>query len=362
MLVRMIEYIMENPRGFTTALSQHLTLTFIALSMSVILGVGVGIVSTRLRWLRILALTTGNLGRTVPSLAVLALALPFLGVGAPPTILALVFIGTLPVLVNVIIGILQVDDFVIESARGMGMNDLQILFKVELPIAMPVVMAGVRTSAVLVVADATLAAFIGGGGLGDLILRGHALYEDHIVLAGALPAALLAFYFEETFRRLEVWATPRGLKVDEHNSQDQQGSLFTLLASLLVMPLVLGTFLPWDTFSDAAGRVAIDTGIHPAYSAIGVPVLVIGLIVALGPRQVRGKEYLILRIVILVMSLLAVLWLGVGLARTVSGLPIGHTLQLGIYVQAGAAVAIAVVAVLEQVWDRGPIWPISSRK
>ena len=194
MLVDMMNYIIERSQQFTTALAQHLSLTFIALGISVALGLLLGIISTRISWVKKTALMIGNLGRTIPSLAILALALPLLGIGTPPTVLALVFIGTLPILVNTIVGIEQVDPNIKESARGMGMNDLQVLLRVEMPIAVAIIMAGIRTSALLVVASATLAAFIGGGGLGDLILSGHALARDHIMLAGALPLILLLFW------------------------------------------------------------------------------------------------------------------------------------------------------------------------
>ena len=165
MLIETFNYIIEESKRFTIALTQHLELTFMALGISIALGLLLGVISTRVRWFKVLSLTLGNLGRTVPSLAVLALALPLRGIGTPPTLLALVFIGTLPIMINTMVGIEQVDPGISESARGMGLNDLQVLLQIELPIAIPIVMAGVRTSAVLVVASTTLAAFIGGGGM-----------------------------------------------------------------------------------------------------------------------------------------------------------------------------------------------------
>jgi len=117
-LIDMMTYIIERSQQFTTALAQHLNLTFIALGISVVLGPALGIISTRISWVKKSALTIGNLGRTIPSLAILALALPLLGIGTPPTVLALVFIGTLPILVNTIVGIEQVDPNIKEAARG----------------------------------------------------------------------------------------------------------------------------------------------------------------------------------------------------------------------------------------------------
>jgi osmoprotectant transport system permease protein len=345
MIVDMMTYLIERSNDFTVALGQHLYLTLVALAISVVLGLALGIISSRVRWLRSAVLTVGNLGRTVPSLAVLALALPLLGIGAPPTLLALVFIGTLPVMINTTVGIEQVDENIVEASRGMGMNDRQVLLRVELPIAAAVIMAGVRTSAVVVVASATLAAFIGGGGLGDLILRGHALNRDYIMLAGAFPATLLAFYFEEAFGRLERWATPEGLMPPE----ERQGSarLFAFLAVLTVMPLVFGAFLPWDLFTDAAGHPATWTGLHAAYRSVGVPVMVLGLIAALWPRTETGAGLTPGQMISGAAGLASFLWMVGGFVFVVSPMPPGHQLQYGVYIQLAATGFIAILAIVE---------------
>lgn len=346
MLVEMMAYLIERSQDFTTALGQHLYLTFVALGISVALGVIVGIVATRFDRLRVVLLNLGNIGRTIPSLAVLALALPFLGIGRPPTILALVFIGTLPVMINTAVGIRQVSPAVKEAARGMGMNDLQVLVKVEVPIATPVIMAGIRTSAVVIVASATLAAFIGGGGLGDLILRGHALNRDHIMLAGAIPATLLAFYFEETFGRLEHWATPKGLKIA--GSTEESGGLLGLLAAVVSLPLVYGVLLPWTTFMDGDTPVVL-TGVHPEYRAIGLPILILGLLAALWPRKVANEQPWPTSLITTVPAVLALVWLVVSAPRIMWNLPPGNSLEAGFFLQAIAVVAIAAITVTEMV-------------
>lgn len=348
MLVDTLSYIMERSQDFTLALQQHLYLTFVALSISVALGLTLGIAGTRIRRLRNLILTVGDLGRTIPSLAVLALAIPFLGIGTPPAILALVFIGTLPVMINTVIGIEQVDDAVTEAARGMGMNDRQVLAQVELPLATAVIMAGVRTAAVVVVASATLAAFIGGGGLGDLILRGHALRENHIMLAGALPATLLAFYFEEMFGRLEKVMTPRGLTVGIHERQEAGGSIPAVIGAILVMPLIFGLLLPWETFIDQSGRPVILTGLHPEYRAIAVPALLLGLLAALWPRESGSPQFRALgRWATAGAAILALGWLAAGLLRSFSALLPGHSVQLGVPLQLGAILALAAVTLID---------------
>ncbi|HSM57488.1 MAG TPA: ABC transporter permease [Candidatus Sulfomarinibacteraceae bacterium] len=351
MLLEMAVYIIERSQTFTRALNQHLWLTFVSLAISVVLGLVLGIISSRIGWLRNTLLTMGNVGRTIPSLAILALALPLLGIGAPPTVLALVLIGTLPIFINATVGIEQVDDSIKEAARGMGMNDLQVLLRVELPIATSVIMAGIRTSAVLIVASATLAAFVGGGGLGDLILQGHALNRDHIMLAGAIPATLLAFYFEETFGRLENWATPRGLKIGERGQES--GGLLGLVAAIATMPLVFGALLPWATMS-AEGQTVVLTGLHPEFRAIGLPVLLLGLVATMWPRKGESGQEWPTSLFTSGAGILAFLWMMVGVARVLSTLPGNQQLGLGFYLQVGAAVLLLIITTIELVLSLRP--------
>lgn len=348
MLLAMIQYLIDRSEVFTTALSQHLYLTFVSLGISVVLGMLLGIIATRLRWLRLFVLNVGSLGRTIPSLAVLALALPLLGIGSPPTILALVFIGTLPILINTTVAIDQVDPNITEAARGMGMNDRQVLLRVQLPIATAVIMAGVRTSAVVVVASATLAGFIGGGGLGDLILRGHALARDHIMLAGAIPATLLALYFEEMFGRLENWATPKGLKVGERLRTS--GGFLGLLATVAVMPLVFGTMLPWAMTASVDGTPIVLTGVHQVYRGVGVPVLILGLVTAMWPRSGDQGQPWPISLLSGSPAVIGAIWMLVGVAAIVIDGSIGAGLELGIYLQSISIVGLAVIGVLELIY------------
>ncbi len=232
------QWISDQPSEVNGALIAHLELTFIALAYSLVLGILGGILSSRVKALRVILTNLGNLGRTLPSLAVLALALPLFSslntwventpavreilmrlgieeieaVGRNPSLVALVFIGVLPILINTTVGIVEVSEGIKEAARGMGMNDLQVLMRAEIPVAMPVIMAGVRTSAVLVVASATLAGFIGGGGLGALIIRGDGSGRDDILFTGAILATVLSIFLEYFFGWLETLLTPRGLR------------------------------------------------------------------------------------------------------------------------------------------------------
>lgn len=143
-----------------------------------------------------LALNLTNAFRVIPSLAILFLAYPYLGLGFRPALVAITVLAIPPILINTYAGFRAVPPEILEAARGMGMNAGEILRRVEFPLALPVIMAGLRTAGVEVIASATLAAFIGGGGLGDFILRGFALYDAQVMLAGAIPVALLALSAE----------------------------------------------------------------------------------------------------------------------------------------------------------------------
>lgn len=205
-------YLLSHPKLFRDALVTHLTLSGSGLAIAAILAVPLGILLSRSPRAALLAINAANIGRTVPSLAVLAIMLPVLGTGFLPSLVALTLLAIPPILINSYVGIRQVDPDAVESAVGMGMTRLQVMAKIELPVALPVISAGVRTAAVQVVAGATLAAFIGGGGLGDFITSGIALMQLPLLLLGAVPIALLAIGTELLFYRLERVLTPRGMR------------------------------------------------------------------------------------------------------------------------------------------------------
>lgn len=190
------EYLLANQGRFWNELSDHLALSLCALTISVLLCLPLGIwAARRAGQAQPLINAVGSL-RTIPSLAILFLALPYLGTGFWPALIALTVLALPPVLVNTYAGLRGVDRAVVEAAHGMGMTPRQVLAQVELPLALPAIVGGVRTAAVEVIASATLAAFIGGGGLGIFITRGFALFRPDIMLVGALPVALLALLAE----------------------------------------------------------------------------------------------------------------------------------------------------------------------
>jgi osmoprotectant transport system permease protein len=177
---------------FVGALLVHLRLSFGALAIAIALCVPLGILVARRQRIAPYVMNAVGTLRVIPSLAILFLALPYLGIGFRPALVALTVLACPPVLLNTYAAFRGVDRAVIEAAQGMGMSPWQVLRAVEWPLALPVVIAGIRTAAVEVIASATLAAFIGGGGLGNYIERGFGLLNNSILLIGALPVALLS--------------------------------------------------------------------------------------------------------------------------------------------------------------------------
>ncbi len=199
---------------------EHVYLTFFAMLLAIAVALPLGIYLTRARSERIttIVLSAASVVQTVPSLALIAFIVLIFAlvklptIGAVPALVALVLYALLPILRNTYTGIRQVDPALIEVARGMGMRPGQILFQVELPLSLPVIMAGIRISTVWTIGVATLCGLIGAGGLGDLILQGlRSILWDYLV-AGTVPAALLALAFDGALAGLEKWLTPQGLK------------------------------------------------------------------------------------------------------------------------------------------------------
>lgn len=195
-----------------SATSIHIQLVFFSMIIATVLAVSLGIMVTRVPKLKTIVLGGTGILQTVPSLALLGFMIPIFGIGVKTAIAALFLYSLLPIMRNTYTGIKDVDPATIEAAKGMGMTSMQILIKVELPLAVPVIMAGIRTAAVINVGNATLAAFIGAGGLGDFIFLGITRGIDGLILLGAIPAALLALILETFFGAVERWTTPEGLK------------------------------------------------------------------------------------------------------------------------------------------------------
>jgi osmoprotectant transport system permease protein len=198
---------------FPTLLREHVVLSVAALLIAIAIALPVSLLIRNTPVGAWIAINIGNVGRAVPSLAILALLLPLLGIGFWTALVALAALAIPPILINASTGLREVDKGIIDAARGMGLSGNQILTGIQLPIAAPVIFAGIRTSAVQTVASATLATFIGAGGLGDLIVLGLQRSGPEILLAGAFSVAALALITEIGFGFLERAFTPKGLKI-----------------------------------------------------------------------------------------------------------------------------------------------------
>lgn len=201
------QYIGNNRAAFEEALLTHLELSGSALLIGLLISIPLGIICAQYSRLSGPIMGTVNSIRVVPSLAILIIVMPLLGTGFTPALVALTLLSCPPILINTFLGIKSVDQEVLESAIGMGMDNRQILFKIELPIALPLILSGIRTASVEVISSATLAAFIGGGGLGTFIINGLGLYNFAMLLVGAVPVALLAICSEVVFGIIEKLAT-----------------------------------------------------------------------------------------------------------------------------------------------------------
>ncbi len=235
-------FLLENRTEILDQTAEHLGLTFAALAIAVAIGVPLAIACTRYRRVAGPALATVGVIQTIPSIAMLGFMIPLLGIGAIPAIVALFLYALLPIVRNTYAGIDEVESAVVEAARGMGMTDRQVLTKVELPLALPVIFAGIRTATVINVGVATLCALIGAGGLGEFIFRGISLNNSIMILAGALPAALLAIFFDNLLGLLE---------------KNMQRILKPLAWGFAVFLLAAGTWAIASTFGSDDFRIGV---------------------------------------------------------------------------------------------------------
>ncbi|WP_055108321.1 ABC transporter permease [Paenibacillus ihumii] len=191
----------------------HIELVLLSMLLAIVVGVSLGIMITRVKQLKGITLGTAGVLQTIPSLAMLGFMIPLFGIGMKTAVAALFLYSLLPIIRNTYAGITDVDKSIVEAARGMGMKQWQILFRVQLPLALSVIMAGIRTAAVINVGTATLASFIGAGGLGEYIFLGIQRNIEALTLLGAIPAAVLALIMDYLLGLLEKVTTPKGLKV-----------------------------------------------------------------------------------------------------------------------------------------------------
>lgn len=221
-----LDYTIKNLPEFFRLVFEHFFLVIVSMATAGFVGVGLGIIMTRKGFERFgsAIMVLVNIWQSIPSLGVIALAYGFLpllglsGIGVVPALIALFFHAVAPIVRNTYAGIQSVSKDVIEAATGMGMTPNQILFKIELPNALPVIMGGIRTATAIIVGSAPLAFLIGGGGLGFWIFTGIALMDMGILMAGAVPVALIAMFFDDVLARLERIVVSKGIQAEEYQA------------------------------------------------------------------------------------------------------------------------------------------------
>jgi len=199
------QYAFLHQDEFLTAVKDHLILVSLAMLIAILFCIPLGVWTARSKKAASAVLNTVNSLRVIPSLAILFLVVPYLGLNAKSALVALTVLALPPILINTDAAFRNINPAVLEAARGMGMSSSQILRKIEIPLAAPVILTGIRIAAVEVIASATLAAFVGSGGLGIYITRGFALYDYSILFVGAVPVALLTLLSESligTFQKV----------------------------------------------------------------------------------------------------------------------------------------------------------------
>lgn len=204
-----MEYFIANHDRIALATVRHLEICALSVALALALGIPLGILAAKVRALSFAVLGTVSVIYTVPTLAMFGLMIPVLGLGFVPAIAAIVLYSLLPIAQNTYTGIVNVPAHVKEAARGLGMSEAQILWRVELPLSVPVLSAGIRTAVVNAVGMGTLASLIGAGGLGDLIFRGISTVSLVVVLAGSIPVVVIAVLADMLLRSAEVRAERR---------------------------------------------------------------------------------------------------------------------------------------------------------
>ncbi len=208
----LINYFTRNSDHIFRLILEHLQITGTAVFVAILIGVPLGIFITRHKLLASPILAIANVFQTIPSIAFFGLLIPIMGIGQKTAILVLFLYALLPIIKNTYTGIREVSPSMVDAGKGMGMTGWQILRMVELPQSLPVIMAGIRVATVINIGSTTIAAYIGAGGLGELIFTGIQLYRNEMILAGAIPAALLAILADYLLGLVEQKLTPKGLK------------------------------------------------------------------------------------------------------------------------------------------------------
>ncbi len=242
-----LSYIIANFKEIISLLIEHIELTFLSVFLAIIIGVPIGILICYVKKLAKPVLAFSNVMQAIPSMALLGFTIPFLGIGSTPAILMVVLYSLLPIIKNTYIGIEGINLQTIEAAQGIGLTKWQILTKVQIPLALPVIMAGIRISAVSAVGLMTLAAFCGAGGLGYLVYAGIRSINNFQILSGAIPACLLALFIDYLLGIVEDLTTPKYAKKEKKSNLGRK--IILIICGIIIFFFFLLSLFPKESSS-----------------------------------------------------------------------------------------------------------------
>ena len=260
MLNDLFSYYKDNFSEVIALLLEHIEMTTLSLFIAILIGVPLGILISYLKKAEKPVLGFANIVQAIPSMALLGLAIPLFGIGQKPAIFLVVIYSLLPIIKNTYAGLSSIDKELMEAARGIGLTKAQRLFKVQLPLALPVIMAGIRISAVSAVGLLTLSAFVGGGGLGFLVFSGIRTVDNAKILAGAIPACLLALLVDKLFASVETVVTPislmSGSDKKEKAKKKKRSKILIVIFVVIIIFLFLFTFMTRDKEEEGTITIA----------------------------------------------------------------------------------------------------------
>ena len=205
----MIDFLRENFSQLIVKIGEHLFISSLAIVLGIIVAVPAGIAVTRSKKLSVVLITIASILQTIPSLALLSMMVPIIGIGKLPAIIALFIYSLLPIIRNTMLGINGVNEFLVDAGKGMGMTPNEIMFKIKLPLSAPVIMSGIRLSAVYVVSWTAIASYIGAGGLGDFIFSGLNTFDTKLIFLGTICVTIIAICTDFLLGKLEKFVEPK---------------------------------------------------------------------------------------------------------------------------------------------------------
>lgn len=266
-------YISNNSGKIISLFVQHIELTLVAVALSVIIGVPLGILIARVKCTSKPVLMIANLIQAIPSLAILGFLIPILGIGGAPAILMVILYSLLPIVKNTYTGLTNINPDVLEAAKGIGMTKGQVLTKIQIPLALPVMMAGIRISAVTAVGLMTIAAFIGAGGLGELVYTGIQTVNNNMILAGAVPACILAIIMDFIGGKVEKIVSPSGIKMADGtiklNRNKKKFSKKIRIISLVVVVSLIGTAIGMSILNSRKETIVVASKNYTEQNILG---------------------------------------------------------------------------------------------